>query len=123
METVIFFLVGVATAVAVSLVTIAVIRKSYHEILEELCGTAQRAGYWVKTSEACLVVITLFVAIAFHGYGALERPDMVDLFWSLTRQVAWILAAVFLSLIGIALVVGRSLPREGKRIVMPSAVP
>lgn len=45
METVIFFLVGVAVAVAVSLVTIAVIRKSCREILEELCGTTQRAGY------------------------------------------------------------------------------
>ena len=123
METVIFFLVGVAVAVAVSFATIAVIRKSYHEILEELCGTAQRAGYWVRTSEACLVVITLFVAIASHGYYELNRPDTMVLFWGLMRQVSWILAAVFASLIVIALVIGRSLPREGKRIVMPNAGP
>ncbi len=119
METIIFYLVGVAMAALVSLMTIAVIRKSYREILEELCGTAQRAGYWVRMSEVCLVVITVFSAITFHGYQALDRPGAVELFWDLMGQVSWILAAVFASLTVIAFVVVRSLPREGKRIVAP----
>ncbi len=119
METVIFFLVGVALALGFSFVTIAVMRKSYREILEELCGTAQRAGYWVRTSEVCLVALALFVAIAFHGYRALEGSDMVELFWGLMRQVSWILAAVFASLIVIALVIVRGLPHEGKEVMAP----
>ncbi len=121
MNTIVCFLGGVALSLIFSFATIAAIRTSYREILEELCGTAQRAGYWIRTSEVCLVVITVFAAITFHGYRGLERPDAVELFWSLTRQVACILAAVFLSLIVITRVVLKNLPHQGKPTQLPNA--
>ena len=120
METIIFYLVGVAMAALISLATIMVLRKSYREILEELCGTAKRASYWVRMSEVCLVVITLYVATLRDDHSAVGHPGMVYLFWGLMRQVAWILATVFASLVVIALVVARSLPREGNQIVAPN---
>jgi len=118
METVAFFLGGVAMALIFSFATVAVIRKSYREIVVELCGNAQRAGYWIRASEICLVVITLLAAITFHGYRTLE-PGAIALFWGLMSQMARILAAIFLSLIVISLVVLRSLPPGAKRIEVP----
>jgi hypothetical protein len=123
MATVIFFLVGVALALLFAFATIAVMRKSYRDILEKLCGTAERARYWARLSEICLVVVTLFAALRLHGYRALERSDMVKQFWGLMGQVSWILAAVFASLIVIAIVIVRSLPREGRRIKAPQPTP
>lgn len=119
METIVFFLVGVVLALLFSVTIVAVLRKSYSEIVEELCGTARRAGYWIRTSEACIVLVTLFAAITFHSYRVMEQPDAIALFWSLTRQVAWILAALFISLLVISLVVLRSLPHQAKQIQLP----
>jgi carbon starvation protein CstA len=116
MKTIIFFLVGTVLAVIFSLATIAVIRKSFREIVEELCGAPQRAAYWVRVSEVCLIVITIFAAITFHSYRSLDQPDNIALFWSLMSQAARILAAVFLSLIVISLVVLRSLPHRTNQI-------
>jgi hypothetical protein len=120
METIAFFLAGVVLSLLFSVAIIATLRKSYSEIVGELCGTTRRAGYWIKTSEACIVVITLFVAITFHSYRGMEQPDAIALFWGLMRQVAWILAAIFLCLIVISLVVLRSLPHQANQIQLPS---
>jgi uncharacterized membrane protein YphA (DoxX/SURF4 family) len=119
MNAIAFFSCGVALALVVAFSTIAVIRKNYREIVEELCGTPERAGFWVRTSEVCLVVITLFAAITFHGFGGMEQPDTVALFWGLMGQLTWVLAAIFLSMMVISLVILRSLPHQAKRIELP----
>ena len=120
MQIIVFFLVGVVLSLIFSFTVIVVIRKSYREIVEELCGMPQRAGYWIRASEICLVVITVFAAITFHGYRGLEQSNNVALFWSLIGQMAYILAAIFLSLIVISIIVLRSLPHQGKRIELPN---
>ncbi len=123
MESIIFFLAGVVLSLLFSVATIATLRKSYNEIVEELCGTAKRAGYWIRTSEACIVLVTLFAAITFHNYRGIEQPDAIALFWGLMRQATWILAALFTSLIVISLVILRSLPHQAKQIQLPPASP
>lgn len=124
MEAITFFLVGVVLALLFSVAIIAALRRSYSEIVEELCGTEKRAGYWIRTSEACIVLVTLFAAITFHSYRGMEQPDAVALFWGLTRQMAWILAALFISLLVISLVVLRSLPHQAKQIqLLPTGLP
>ena len=119
MHSILFFLAGVVLSLIFSFTVIVLIRKSYREIVEKLCGTPQKAGYWIRASEVCLVVITAFTAITFHGYRELEQPDAVALFWSLMRQLACILTAIFVSLAVISLIVLRSLPRQGKLLESP----
>ena len=121
MLSILFFLAGVVLSLILSFIVIVLIRKSYREIVEELCGTPQRAGYWIRASQVCLVVITAFVAITFHGYRGLEQPDAAALFWNLVRQLACILTAIFISLAVISLIVLRSLPCAGKPLELPSS--
>jgi hypothetical protein len=118
-----FFLAGVVLSLILSFTVILVIRKSYREIVEELCGTPQRAGYWIRVSELCMVVTTIFAAITFHDYRGLGEYNNVVLFWSLIGQIAYILAAIFLSLVVISIIVLRSLPSQEKRMAFPNKDP
>ena len=120
MQTILVFLTGVVLSILFSFAVIIAIRKSYRGIVEELCGTPERAGYWIRVSELCLIVVTVFAAITFHDYRGLSQFNNVTLFWSLVGQMAWVLATVFLSLIIISLIVLVSLPQQGKRIELPN---
>jgi hypothetical protein len=118
---ILFFLCGVAAAIVLSLLTIAVIRKSCREILLELCGTASRANYWLRTSETCLFVTTLLSAIAFQNYQGSQRTDFAALFWILTRQVSFVLATVLACLLAVSLVILKSLPHFDGCIETPGS--
>jgi uncharacterized membrane protein len=115
MPTISFFLSGVVLSLIFSFATIMVVRKSYREILEELCGTPQKAGYWIRVSALSLVVVTVLVAITFHGYRGLEQPNNLVLFWSLIGQITCILTPIFLSLILTSIILLRRLPHQAER--------
>ena len=55
----------------------------------------------------------------YHA-GLVKQSGTIAVFWSLTRQIAWILVSVFLSPTVIAFVILRGLPRQGKGIESPS---
>lgn len=113
MNAMIFFLAGMSLAILFSFMTIAAIRKSYREILKDLCGTEPRASFWVRVSEVCLVTITIFSGLVFHNYRLQVHADNVRLFWSFVSQLGFVLAAIFVSLIVISLIVLVNLPQRG----------
>ena len=61
----VLFLTGLAATLVTSLAIVAYLRVPLHSILVELCGTRERAAFWVAFSNVTLALLPLMFAMEY----------------------------------------------------------
>jgi hypothetical protein len=97
METIQMYLLQIAITAALSLAATVYLRPHLRRILTDLCGTPERAQFWVVFSSILLVGLPLIFSM---GYNPMESaPGMI--FFDAARQVRANLLGFLLALLGI----------------------
>ncbi len=100
------FLAGVGlTAVAAALV-VWYLRPHLYGILVDLCGTAERARFWMAFSNVTLLLVPVVFAMS-------SRPDGKDIsvVFQVANQLRWSLIGLVMSVIALGLVISRFIPK------------
>lgn len=97
--------VGLVALLSVSLV--AYVKKHLSSLLIELCGTAERASFWLAFSNVTLVLVPLIFALDYRPeFG----PDKVAIF-EIAAQLKYALIGFVITLGSLAIVLSRFIPR------------
>ena len=91
------YLLQIAITAAISVGIVAYFRPHLHRVLVDLCGTPERAQFWVVFSSILLVGVPLIFGM---GYNPLES-EAERLFFDTARQVRTNLLGLLLALFGI----------------------
>jgi uncharacterized membrane protein YhaH (DUF805 family) len=97
METIQTYLFQIAVTGAISLGATAYLRPHLRRILTELCGTTERAQFWVVFSSILLVGLPLIIGL---GYNPMESASD-SLFFDAAGQVRANMIGFVLALLGI----------------------
>src|SRR5262245_26428931 len=101
------FALGAVFAFVVSLVTVSVLRPHLARLLEELCGTRARAGFWMVVSTLCIFLFGLLAGTVSYGYGGKAVLSAPELFFGLITQMRVCLIGLLLSLLTVGWVLLR----------------
>jgi len=102
------FLLDVALAAFLFLGIVAYIKKHLRILLIELCGTKERASFWLAFSNVTLVLVPLIFAL---DYKPEFGPDKTAIF-EMATQLKYALIGFVLTLSSLALIFFRFIPRD-----------
>jgi uncharacterized membrane protein YhaH (DUF805 family) len=111
MYPVMLFLVGVATTAVLALGVVSYLKPSLHDVLVDLCGTTTRAAFWTAFSTVTIAITPIMFALHY-------RPDMSEdayAVFEIGRQLELALAGLLLSVVLLAVVLAKFIPREPVR--------
>lgn len=102
MSVVTTFALGVCIGLAVSLITVFVLRPHLSNLLGEICGTHDRAGFWVVTATLSLFLFGTLTSTVSFGYPVVDGvASTPTLFFALVTQLR---ACLFGLLAGVLIV-------------------
>jgi hypothetical protein len=102
MSAVYSFAIGMGFALAVSLITIVILRPHLSRLLEELCGTQARAGFWIVVSTLSIFLLGVLAGTVNGGYPSGENLSTPQLFFGLVTQLRACLIGLLVSLLVVA---------------------
>jgi uncharacterized membrane protein YhaH (DUF805 family) len=102
------FLCDVGIAAFLSVGIVAYIKKHLRTLLIELCGTTERANFWLAFSNVTLVLVPLIFAL---DYKPEFGPDKTAIF-EITTQLKYALIGFVVTLGSLALILFRFIPRD-----------
>ena len=108
MNPTIAFLTDVAAVVALSIGVVAYVKAHLKSLLVELCGTPERASFWLVFSNVTLVLVPLIFAL---DYKPQFGPDRNFIFEMATQLKHGIIGFV-IALTALAVILYRFIPRE-----------
>src|ERR1700752_1908257 len=100
MSAVTIFLIGVVITLASALVVVMYLRRPLKTILVDLCGTVERAEFWLAFSNVTLTLLPVIFALDF-------RPENQPLIFAIGSQLERALIGLAGSVIGLGLVLSR----------------
>ena len=105
------FLVGIGITLMTSLTTVIYLMNPLRKILTELCGTRERADFWLAFSNVALVLTPLIFAASCtpdpHGNLVIE----------IATQLKWSLIGLLTALMITGWVISRFIPRQPGRSI------
>ena len=88
MSVVTTFALGACIGLAVSLITVFVLRPHLTNLLSEICGTPARASFWVVTATLSLFLFGVLASTVSFGYPiARDAATVSQLFFGLVMQL------------------------------------
>ncbi|WP_242337452.1 MULTISPECIES: hypothetical protein [Anaeromyxobacter] len=102
------FSIEVLTALLCSVGITAVLTRPLRAVLTDVCGTPERAGFWVRYANVMLFLAPLVGIVVFGRSGSLAEPTLG--FYKAALGSA--LSGAFVALAAIGLQVSRFLPRR-----------
>ena len=102
------FLLDVALTAFLSLGIVAYIKKHLRILLIELCGTTERASFWLAFSNVALILVPLIFAL---DYKPEFGPDKTAIF-EMATQLKYALIGFVITLGSLALILFRFIPRD-----------
>jgi len=103
----ILYLVGVAITTATSLIVVAYLRVPLRSILTDLCGTLERANFWLAFCNVTLVLVPLIFALSSEPVVEANRPAVFEV----GSQLRWALIGLVVSVVILGIVIGSFIPR------------
>jgi len=101
MNTIEVYLLQIAISAGISIAAVAYFRPHLRRILKDLCGTDERAQFWVVFSSILLVGIPLIFGLGYQP----EEGSSGMLFFDAASQVRFNMVGFLLALIGIGVFV------------------
>src|SRR5919108_3759558 len=104
----ILFLAGLAATLSTSFVIVGYLRKPLHNILVELCGTGERAVFWVAFSNVTLTLVPLLFAMQYTPELRRETSAVLEI----ATQLKWALAGFLSAVVVLGWVLGTFIRRQ-----------
>ena len=104
----VLFLMGLAATLVTSLAIVAYLRVPLHSILVELCGTGERAAFWVAFSNVTLALLPLIFAMAYAPELKGRNPAVLEV----AAQLRWALAGLLGAVVVLGWVLSRFIRRQ-----------
>jgi hypothetical protein len=102
MSVVYCFAIGLAFALTISLGTVLILRPHLSQLLQELCGSQARAGFWIVVSTLSIFLLGILAGTVNGGYPNGENLTTPQLFFGLVTQLRACLIGLLLSLLVVA---------------------
>jgi uncharacterized membrane protein len=99
------FLIGLAITLASALVVVMYLRRPLKTILDELCGTVERAEFWLAFSNVTLTLVPVIFALNY-------RPENQPLIFAISSQLERALVGLTGSVVVLGLVLSRFISRR-----------
>jgi hypothetical protein len=102
------FLIGTTVSLGIAAVVVVYLQPPLHAVLTDLCGTAERAGFWTAFSSVALLLMPLIFALDARpeaGSGAAAA-------FRIGGQVKSALIGLGSALVTLGIVVGSFIPRR-----------
>lgn len=104
----IMFLAGLAVTIVTALAIVAYLRTPLYGILVELCGTKDRAAFWVAFSNVTLALVPLIFAMQYTP----EAGPGTSLVLEVATQLKWALAGLLSAVVFLGWVLSRFIRRQ-----------
>jgi len=101
------FLIGVTTTALTSLLVVVYLRRPLRSILTDLCGTIERANFWLAFCNVTLVLVPLIFALSSQPEVEANRSAVFEV----GSQLRWALIGLVVSVVILGIVIGRFIPR------------
>lgn len=102
------FLTDVGITAVLFMGIVAYVQRHLRALLIELCGTIERASFWLAFSNVALVLVPLIFAL---DYRPESGPDK-NMIFEMATQIKYALIGFVITLGGLALVLYRFIPRD-----------
>jgi hypothetical protein len=118
MTTSVLFLLGLGLTLIATFAIVAYLRSPLHNILVELCGTRERAAFWVSFSNVTITLVPLIFAMQY-------TPDLKEgstAVLELAAQLKWALAGLLFAVLVLGWVLRGFIRRQaGHFVTNPTA--
>ncbi|MGA7967400.1 MAG: hypothetical protein WCC32_19135 [Terriglobales bacterium] len=104
----ILFLAGLAATLVTSLAIVAYLRGPLHSILVELCGTGERAAFWVAFSNVTIALVPLIFAMQYTPELKGGSTPVLEV----AAQLKWALAGLLSAVVILGWVLSRFIRRQ-----------
>jgi len=102
------FLLDIALAAFLLVGIVAYVKKHLKTLLLELCGTPERASFWLAFSNVTLILVPLIFALDYKLEFGPEKPAIFEM----ATQLKYALIGFVLTLDSLALILIRFIPRD-----------
>jgi hypothetical protein len=119
MTTSVLFLLGLGLTMIATFAIVAYLRSPLHDILVELCGTRERAAFWVSFSNVTITLVPLIFAMQY-------TPDLKagsSAVLELAAQLKWALAGLLFAVLILGWVLKGFIHRQGGQLVTRQPTP
>ncbi|HXZ10873.1 MAG TPA: hypothetical protein VEG64_00645 [Candidatus Sulfotelmatobacter sp.] len=100
------FSAGIGVTLLLSVLVVKYLRSPLKKILVDLCGTSERAGFWLAFTNVALVLVPLAVALRFRPLAS----TLAGFIFDLSGQLEGALVALIFTVIVLGLVLNRYIP-------------
>jgi len=111
------FLVGLGLTLVTALGIVVYMRSPLHNILVELCGTCERAAFWVSFSNVTITLVPLIFAMHY-------TPDVKTgnaAVFELATQLKWALAGLLFAVLILGWVLSGFIRRQSGQLATKQA--
>lgn len=108
MTTTIVFILGIGLTLAASIAVAGYLRSALRSILVELCGTPQRAVFWVAFCNLAIVLTPVIFAMQYVP----ELKPGTSAVIEMATQLKWGLAGLLSAVVVLGWVLGRFIRRQ-----------
>jgi hypothetical protein len=119
MTATLLFLTGVVLTLIAAFAIAAYLRSPLHSILVELCGTSERAAFWVAFSNVTIILVPLIFAMQYTP--SLKEGSSAIL--ELAAQLKWALAGVLIAVLILGWVLSRYIRRQDGSVTTSKPAP
>jgi hypothetical protein len=102
------FVIGLVVTMAASALTLGYLRHSLRRILVDLCGTEDRAAFWLAFSNVTLFLIPFLFALHRHP----ASGSLAEAIFGIGDQLEAALLGLVVSVVALGLVLSRFIPRN-----------
>lgn len=104
------FLTGVSLTLAISLIVVFYLNKNLLNLLIDICGTENRAKFWVSISNICLMLFPFMIVLAYQPN--IEVPAVFEM----SKIISFALYGVIGTILTISFMISLFIPRSSAHI-------
>jgi hypothetical protein len=101
------FVIGVGATVAVGFIVVGYLKSTLRKILVDLCGTEDRANFWMAFANVTLILTPTAVALGARPEAGQNSP----LTFQVGAQMEWALIGLVASIVTLGFVISLFIPR------------
>lgn len=106
------FVTDVSLAIAISLAAVTYVKRHLRSLLVELCGTAERASFWLAFSNVTLVFVPLIFVLDYKPEFGRDKT----LVFEMATQLKYGIIGFVIALCTLALAMLRFIPRTKNNV-------
>jgi hypothetical protein len=119
MTTSVLFLLGLGLTIIATFAIVAYLRSPLHNILVELCGTRERAAFWVSFSNVTITLVPLIFAMQYTPDFKAGSSAVLEL----AAQLKWALAGLLFAVLILGWVLKGFIHRQAGQPVTKDPAP